>query len=183
VSRFFAVCFAQILLVGSICVANAQSVTWPQQPRRPYGVPEASLPCTPEEQTWWTELRAASDNIKYPHRHPGEKEKKKFLDLLRDGIKKSYKPPVPDARPVFLFKTEPSYTEQARKREINGTVTLQVELLANGSVGTIEVIQGLPQGLNDAAADAARKTIFLPAVKNRQFVTASTKIEMTFNIY
>jgi TonB family protein len=181
--RFIAVCFALILLVGSLCVVNAQGVRSSQQPRRPYGVPEASLPCTPEEQTWWTELRAASEDIKYPHRHPGEKEKKKFLNLLRNGVEKSYKPPVPDARPVFLFKTEPTYTEEARRRGINGTITLEVEFLADGSVGVIEVIEGLPAGLNDAAADAARKTIFLPAVKNRQFVATTMRMVMTFNLY
>jgi len=182
VFRFIAVCFAQILLVGSVCVANSQGVVSPQQPRRPYGVPEARLPCTPEEQTWWAELRDASEDLRYPHR-PGEKQKKKFLTALHNGVEKSYKPPVPDARAVILWKTEPRYTDAARDRQISGTVTLQLELLANGSVGKIEVRDGLPFGLNDASAEAARETIFLPAVKNRQFVTSSVKIVMTFNIY
>jgi TonB family protein len=145
-------------------------------------VPEASLPCSPEEQSWWTELRAASDDVRFP-RKPGEKQKKKFLKVLRDGIEKSYKPPVPDARSVILWKTEPRYTNAARAREISGRVTLQLELLANGSVGKIEVIDGLPFGLNDASAEAARETIFLPAVKNRQFVTSSVRIVMSFYIY
>ena len=161
---------------------SANQVGRSEQPRRPYGVPEASLPCTPEEQTWWTELRAASEDVRYPHR-PGEKQRKKFLNVLHDGVEKSYKPPVPDARAVILWKTEPRYTDAARNRQINGTVTLEVELLADGNVGRIEVIQGLPEGLSDAAAEAARKTIFLPAVKNRQFVSASMRMVMTFNLY
>ena len=180
--RFIAVCCAQILLVGFVHVANMQGVAMPQQPRRPYGVPEASLPCTSEEQTWWTELRAASEDVRYPHR-PGEKQRKKFLTVLRNGVEKSLAPPVPDARAVILWKTEPQYSEAARRREINGSVTLQIELLANGSVGKMEVIDGLPEGLNDAAAEAARKTIFLPAIKNRQFVSSSVRIIMTFSIY
>ncbi|HSE31264.1 MAG TPA: TonB family protein [Pyrinomonadaceae bacterium] len=161
---------------------SANQVARPEQPRRPNGVPEASLPCTSEEQAWWTELRTASEDVKYPRR-PGEKQRKKFLTVLRNGAEKSLAPPIPDARSVILWKTEPQYTNAARDREINGTVTLQVELLANGGVGKIEVIQGLPEGLNDAAAEAARKTIFLPAVKNRQFVSSSVRLVMTFNIY
>lgn len=180
--RFIVVCVVQMLLVGSTCAATTQVFSSPQQPRRPYGVPEASLPCSPEEQTWWSELRAASEDVKYP-RKPGEKQRKKYLTVLRDGVEKAYKPPVPDARPVVLWKTEPQYTEEARKREVNGTVVVQIELLANGNVGKIEVVEGLPFGLNDASAEAARKTIFLPAVKNRQFVTQSVRLVMTFNIY
>ena len=174
--------FVSLLLVTLSVALAAQGLSLTRQPRKPYGVPEASLPCTPEEQTWWTELRAASEHVKYPRR-PGEKQKKKFLDVLRDGVKKSYKPPVPDVRPVVLFKTEPSYTEEARQRGINGTVTLELELLPDGKVGKIEVIQGLPAGLNDASAEAARETIFLPAIKNRQFISSSVRIVMTFNIY
>jgi TonB family protein len=168
--------------VGSVFVAKAQSNSSNKQPRRPYGVPEASLPCTPEEQAWWTELRAAAEDLKYSPKTV-EKQKKKFLTALSNGIEKSYQPPVPDGRFVILWKTEPQYTEQARARGVNGTVVIQVELLANGNVGTIEVIEGLPLGLNDAVAEAARKTIFLPAIKNRQFVTASTQMVMTFKIY
>ena len=151
-------------------------------PTRPFGVPEASLPCTPEEQVWWTELRDAADNLRSTRR-PGDKHKKKFANVLHDGQAKSYKPPIADARPVMLFKTEPSYTDAARQREINGSITLQVELRSDGSVGNIKVIQGLGSGLDESAADAARKTIFLPAVKNREFVNAYVRIIMDFNIY
>ena len=138
------------------------------------------MPCTKNRPGG--QLRAASEDVKHPRR-PGEKEKEMFLNVLRTGVKKSYKPPVPDARPVILWKTEPQYTEAARRHGIHGTITLEVELRADGNVGVIEVIKGLPEGLNDVAADTARKTIFLPAIKNRQFVTAATRMVMTFKIY
>jgi TonB family protein len=176
-----ALCLIELALFAPASL-SANQFGRSEQPRRPYGVPEASLPCTPEEQTWWTELRAASEEVK-SHRRPGDKQKKKFVTLLRNGSEKSLAPPVPDARAVILWKTEPQYTEAARKREINGSVTLQIELLANGSVGKMSVIQGLPEGLDDAAAEAARQTIFLPAIKNRQFVSSYVRLVMTFNIY
>lgn len=151
-------------------------------PTRPYGVPEATLPCTPEEQAWWKELRDAADTLR-SKRRPGDKQKKKFATVLHDGQAKSYKPPIPDDRPVILFKTEPSYTDIAREREINGSITLHVELRSDGSVGQIKLLQGLGSGLDESAADAARKTIFLPAVKNRAFVNAYIRLMMNFNIY
>ena len=149
---------------------------------RPYGVPEASLPCTPEEQAWWNELRDAADNLRSTRR-PGDKHKKHFANALHDGQAKSYKPPIPDARPVILFKTEPTYTDVARDREVNGSITLELELRSDGSVGKIKLLQGLGSGLDESAADAARKTIFLPAVKNREFVTSTVRMIMNFNVY
>src|SRR5262249_39546818 len=111
------------------------------------------------------------------------KQKKKFLDVLHQGVEKGYKPPVADTKPVFLFKTEPMYTEEARARGIQGTITIELELLADGTVGKTQIIQGLPAGLDEATEATARKTIFLPAVKNRQFVTQSTRMVMTFQLY
>ena len=180
--RVAAVCLAQILLFALACVAHAQDSSQSQQPRRPYGVPEASLPCSPEEQSWWAELKKVAEDLKYQHR-PGEKQQKKFRDVLRQGIEKGYKPPVPDTRPIILFKTEPMYTEEARARGINGTITVQFELLADGNIGKTQIIQGLSGGLDEAAEETVRKTIFLPAIKNRQFVTQSTRMVMTFNLY
>jgi TonB family protein len=181
-SRIILPGLVSLLLVTSAVTLAAQGFTLTQQPRRPFGVPEASLPCTPEEEAWWTELRAASEDVKSP-RKPGEKQRKKFLNVLRDGAEKSYKPPVADAQAVILFRAFPKYPREARIDQIRGAVVLQVEFLADGNVGKIEVVQGLPAGLNEASAEAARKAIFLPAVKNRQFVTWSTRVVMNFNIY
>lgn len=179
--RVVAVCFAQILIFALTCVADAQDSTQ-LQVRRPYGVPEATLPCSPEEQAWWKELRAAGSDLLATHR-PKDKYKERFLTALHDGLTKSYSPPIADVRPVILYKTEPQYTERARQRQINGTITLQLELLPDGRVGEVTVIDSLGSGLDENAAAAARQTIFLPAVKDRKFVRASVRIVMTFNLY
>ena len=180
--RAAAVCLIQILLFAVLCVAHVQNTSQSQQPRRPHGVPDASLPCSPEEQSWWTELKKVAEDVTYPHQ-PGEKQKKKFLDVLHQGIEKGYKPPVPDSHFVVLFKTEPMYTEEARARGINGTITIELELLADGNVGRTQIIQGLAGGLNEAVEQTARKIIFLPAIKDRQFVTQSTRMIMTFKLF
>jgi hypothetical protein len=42
VFRIAAVCLVQILLFAFACVAHAENSSQSQQPRRPYGVPEAT---------------------------------------------------------------------------------------------------------------------------------------------
>ena len=172
-------CLIAISAFGnSILSQNASS----QAPRRPYGVPEASLPCTPEEQAWWKELREAGNDLKGNYR-AGDKQKKRFLSALRESTAKSLKPPIPNSRPVVLYKTEPHYTEAARRRGSAGTISIQAELLADGTVGDIKILQSLDPDLDESAAAAARKTIFLPAVKDREFVTAYIRLVMNFNLY
>ncbi|MGH9881982.1 MAG: energy transducer TonB, partial [Pyrinomonadaceae bacterium] len=144
-------------------------------------IPEATLPCTPAEAKWWQELRAAADAVKKSRAH--KKEKESFMRLLLEGQEKSYQPPVPDVKPFFLYKAEPKYTERARQDKIGGRVVLRVELRADGFVGEVEIIEGLRADLDERAADAARNSIFLPAVKNRQFVPFHVQMEMFFRIY
>jgi hypothetical protein len=50
-------------------------------------VPEASLPCTPEEQAWWKELREAGNELRASYRS-ADKQKKRFLSALLDATAK-----------------------------------------------------------------------------------------------
>lgn len=144
-------------------------------------IPDATPPYTPEEAKWWQDLREAAKAVEKTR--GGKKESQKFLDVLQEGQEKPYQPPVPDTKPFILSKALPSYNEQARRDRINGMVELSVELRADGYVGEVEIIKGLGHGLDERAADAARRTIFLPAVKDRKFARYRVQMEMNFNIY
>ena len=144
-------------------------------------IPEASLPCTPDEAKWWADLRIAAKAIS-PAR-AGKTETEKFMRLIKEGIEKSYQLPVADRYPTFLWRAVPQYTEQARAQKISGSVALAVELLPDGTVGEVKVAQGLDPGLDKMAIETARKLIFLPAIKNRKFVSLWTPMTMSFNIY
>src|SRR5262249_16875422 len=98
-------------------------------------------------------------------------------------IDKSYQIPVADHYAIILWRAVPQYTEEARINKINGSVALAVELLTNGTVGEAKVAQGLDPGLDKMAIAAARKLIFLPAIKNRKFVSVWSPMTMSFNIY
>jgi len=144
-------------------------------------IPEASLPYTPDEGQWWNDLRMAGKAIN-PAR-AGKTETEKLRGLIKEGIDKSYQVPVPDHYAIILWRAAPQYTEEARYKKINGSVALAVELLPDGTVGEVKVAQGLDPGLDRMAIESARKLIFLPAIKNRKFVSVWSPMTMSFNIY
>lgn len=75
------------------------------------------------------------------------------------------------------------YTEDARKENIQGRVLLKVAFLANGKIGPIRVISGLPNGLTDKAIEAAKLLEFQPELHNGVPVTTYKNIEYTFVLY
>jgi TonB family protein len=176
------------LLLFMSGITLAQTPTGPDKgrrlvlvPPRNREIPRATLPCTPDEAKWWQDIQEAGKAVK--NKRGGRKESQKFLDLLQLGQEKSYQPPVPDTKPFILSKAEPAYNEQARAERINGPVTLKVHLRPDGFVGEVAIVKGLGHGLDERSAEAARRTVFLPAVKDRKFVAYTVLMEMFFNIY
>ena len=185
----FALVLPPLILHSTSGSANAQEIKIPvvrtpsASPQRPYppGIPAAELPCTPEEQKWWDDLRNAGEEVRF--RRGGDKARKRFAELLKEGETKSYAPPIKEWRIIFLAKSEPQYTEEARHRKISGTIRLKVEYLANGTVGNVEPLDSLGGGLDENAMASARKMIFLPAIKDRKFINTTLPVVMSFNLY
>ena len=177
-----------VLLLVWTAGAMAQAPTESERARkvalqmaRGHEIPAATLPCAPEEATWWEDLRAAGKAVQ--ETRGGKKEKEKFLQLLQRGQEKSYQPPITDSRVIVLSRTPPRYSEAARRRKIKGTVAMIVELRPDGFVGEVEIVQALEPGLDENAAEAARRTIFLPPVKDRKFVSFRLPVTMSFNLF
>ena len=143
-------------------------------------VPEATLPCSPDEAEWWQGLRKAAKAVQ--DTKGGKKEKEKFLRLLQEGQEKSYQPPIPDRGALVLSRLPPNYSEAARRKQKKGSIALVVELRADGFVGEVEVVQGLDRDLDENAIEAARRTVFLPRVKDRKFVGFMLPVTMSFDI-
>lgn len=80
-------------------------------------------------------------------------------------------------------KPRPAFTELARLKETQGTVTLRVTFLANGEIGKIRLIDGLPDGLSEQTIAAARKIKFEPARKDGVSYTVTRKVEYNFTLY
>jgi TonB family protein len=112
-----------------------------------------------------------------------ETARQNYAGLLREEQEKSYRAPIRDTgRPIVLYTSYPSYTETARRNKTMGTVRLQIEFRADGTIGLVEVLQGLADGLNQQAIDAVRRMVFLPATRDRVFMTISKSVEIEFNL-
>lgn len=85
-------------------------------------------------------------------------------------------------RPTILYKERAAYTAAARDNKIEGTVTLSIEYLANGRIGQVRVVRGLPDGLTESAIEAAKRIRFNPAVKNGVPVSVRGTIEFNFRL-
>jgi Gram-negative bacterial TonB protein C-terminal len=57
---------------------------------------------------------------------------------------------------------KPLFTDEARKADTQGIVSLRVIFLETGQIGNISVIQGLPNGLTENAISAAKRIKFEP---------------------
>jgi TonB family protein len=82
-----------------------------------------------------------------------------------------------------LSKPEPTYTEEARKNQITGTVVLRAVFTSGGQVSNIRAVSGLPYGLTERAIAAARLIKFLPATKDGHPVSMYIQLEYNFNLF
>jgi protein TonB len=99
----------------------------------------------------------------------------------RDGSTLKEKGVTSEAEP---FKAvDPSYPRISRQRGEEGTVVLSVEVLANGTAGNISVITSSGyRRLDNAALKAARQTVFTPARRLGNAVSAITELSYSFEL-
>ena len=94
-------------------------------------------------------------------------------------------PTVPNGivmAPELLRYVAPEYTEEARRRGIQGVVTAEVEFDTSGAFSVLRVIQGLDYGLTENAMAALREWTFAPAEKNGSPVSVIARVEIQFRL-
>jgi TonB family protein len=83
----------------------------------------------------------------------------------------------------ILSQPRASYTDSARQAGIQGKVVLRVTFQADGNIGAISAVSGLPNGLTERAIAAARSIRFEPAKRNGVPYSVTRTIEYSFTIY
>ena len=83
----------------------------------------------------------------------------------------------------ILSSSPAGYTDEARKNNAQGSVTLKVVFTAEGTIGKIMPVNVLPYGLTEEAIQAARQIKFEPARRNGAPVTMVKTVEYRFTIY
>lgn len=73
-----------------------------------------------------------------------------------------YRPGGGVSWPILVNQVKPSYTPDAMRNRIQGSVLLEVVVLHTGDVGDVRVLRSLDRGLDAKAIEAVRAWQFLP---------------------
>ena len=85
-------------------------------------------------------------------------------------------------QPRILSKVEPQYSEQARKKKLQGTISLSIVIDTTGTPTQIAVLRPLGMGLDEEAVQAVSQWRFAPGTKNGSPVPVYTQIEITMHV-
>ena len=86
-------------------------------------------------------------------------------------------------RPRFVYQPTPAYPEEARQQGWEGTVTLALELRADGTVGDVQVARSSGHEILDTAAQETAKTWkHAPVTQEGEPVTRWAEINLTFTL-
>lgn len=136
----------------------------------PYSeIPEATEPCTQDECDWWKQIRKAGNELQ---KKSDKKVKAKFFLLLREGQQRGYRVPLKDRFPQSLAVGKLPSSDAVQNGGVAGQVAMSVEFRADGSVGDIQMIRRLSPAIDENVIRMIRECVFLPAIKNRAFVTS-----------
>ncbi len=93
-----------------------------------------------------------------------------------------YRPGSGVTAPRLLKEVKASYTEDARRQSLEGEVVFEIVVRRDGSVGDVQLIKGLPSGLNERAMAAVRQWRFAPATRRGQPVDVIVEVEVEFKL-
>ncbi|HVO96447.1 MAG TPA: TonB family protein [Bryobacteraceae bacterium] len=82
----------------------------------------------------------------------------------------------------ILAKPKPAYTDEARAKQIEGEVLLEIQFSASGEARLLRLVHGLGHGLDEAAVAAARGIRFRPAMRDGLAVDSSAVVHIVFQL-
>jgi TonB family protein len=100
-------------------------------------------------------------------------------DIRRAGLDGVSKPELTELNNAM----KPEYTEAARNNRVEGVLKLIVIFHSYGKIGQVEVMNGLPDGLNEKAIEFVKSLKFKPATFSNKPVTVWDEITVTFKLH
>jgi TonB family protein len=93
-----------------------------------------------------------------------------------------YRPGSGIEPPRLLREVKADYTEDARQRNVEGEVLLEIVVRRDGSVGDVKILRGLASGLNERAVQAVRQWRFSPARRQGLPVDVVVEVAVEFKL-
>jgi periplasmic protein TonB len=84
--------------------------------------------------------------------------------------------------PRLLREVKADYTDDARRRGLQGDVVLEIVVRRDGSVGDVTILQGLGAGLDQRAVAAVRQWRFAPATRKGAAVDVIVEVAVEFTL-
>jgi protein TonB len=91
--------------------------------------------------------------------------------------------PAPDVGPSPLAMPQPSYTRQAIRDNVTGTVVLRVVIDEQGKVQVLKVLRSIPELDDEAIRVVESRWRFHPATKNGRPVPTLSDLVVRFNLF
>jgi protein TonB len=85
-------------------------------------------------------------------------------------------------KPEILVRTEPRYTELARRARVEGVVVIRAVIDERGYVTDVQLLRGQPMGLDQSAMDAVKTWRFKPATLHGQPVKVYFNLTVNFTL-
>jgi protein TonB len=88
-----------------------------------------------------------------------------------------------DKHPKAIGAIEPTYPDDAKQRDIEGTLKLMLKIDDLGRVQSVEVVEAKPSGVfEEAAIEAFRNARFRPAMKEGRPVRYQAYMRVDFKL-
>lgn len=116
------------------------------------------------------------------------------LFQIPPGFKVSDAPPPPEpapgtvrigngvSEPLVLKMAYPEFSEEARRKKVNGNVLVSLVVDENGLPQNVKVVRGLGLGLDEKAVEAVKQYRFKPAMREGVPVKVELNVEVNFQI-
>ena len=85
--------------------------------------------------------------------------------------------------PHLIFGPPPPFSEQARKKKIQGVVTLSLTVTVDGAARDVKVVKGLGYGLDEKAVETVSGWKFKPALKDGEPIEKEISVQVDFHLY
>jgi TonB family protein len=85
--------------------------------------------------------------------------------------------------PRLIHNTNAEFSDEARRKKIEGVVTLSLVVDTDGQPTDVQVVAPLGHGLDEKAVEAVKQWRFQPAMKDGNPVATKINVQVSFHLY